>query len=81
MGRSERCQMERATLLQHEEINSQAARLLPMNLLKEIDLGEHPQRVPCGRKKLKPDQTGRPFTGLCNVPETDGVYFHMAETD
>ena len=34
MGRSERCQMERAT---------QAARLLPMNLLKEIDLGEHPQ--------------------------------------
>jgi hypothetical protein len=43
MGRSERCQMERATLLQHEEINSQAARLLPMNLLKEIDLGEHPQ--------------------------------------
>ena len=43
MGRSERCQIERATLLQHEEINAQAARLLPMNLLQEIDLGEHPE--------------------------------------
>ena len=82
MGRSERCQMERATLLQHEEINSQAARLLPMNLLKEIDLGEHPQTCAVREEEIEAliKQEGL-FTGLCNVPETDGVYFHMAETD
>lgn len=52
-----------------------------MNLLKEIDLGEHPQTCAVREEEIEALIKQEGFTGLCNVPETDGVYFHMAETD
>ena len=44
MGKSERSQMEKASLTQHEELNRQLHQIVPMSLLDEIYLGEDPQK-------------------------------------
>ena len=53
MGRTERCEIERATLRQHEEMNAQMANLLPMDMLKEIQLGEHPERCAISESQIE----------------------------
>lgn len=53
MGKSERSQMEQASLKQHEELNRQLNQIVPISLLDEIYLGENPKECAVSETEIE----------------------------